>query len=106
MSDDRDILNCGASGVVRFEFRCSQRWSEMEPTGDERKRFCLQCERHVFWCHTVAEAGLRAYQGECIAIPSWLAERVVDDRAMRDTQPGIGMPEKPGQALQRLTEDS
>ncbi len=46
----------------------------MEPGEDARKRFCTSCKRDVFWCHDVNEAALRAEQGECIAVPSAIAE--------------------------------
>ena len=70
----RDILNCAASGTVTFSFRCPVGWDEMEPTEDPRQRHCRECQRAVYWCHDANEAGIRADQGECIAVPVWLAE--------------------------------
>lgn len=71
-SKNRGILNCG----VRFEYACLLTWDALEQTDDARKRFCLQCDRPVFWCHDVDEAALRAEQGECVAVPSAIVERI------------------------------
>ncbi len=69
-----DILNCGASGRVVFDFVCPNQWDNMETTDSERKRYCLACHRDVYHCHNADEAALRIEQGECIAVPSWLAK--------------------------------
>ena len=76
---DREILNCGAGGPVRFAFECPRRWSALTATDDPRRRHCTGCQRDVFWCHNLHEASLRAEQDECIAVPRWLAEGVRDD---------------------------
>ena len=85
-----DILNCGASGQVVFEVVCPVTWGEMDPTGDPRQRRCGQCQRRVYRCHDANEAGLRADQGECIAVPTWLAQGVRDHDDGRVVT--IGMP--------------
>jgi len=69
-----DILNCATAGVVSFSVECPVGWDRLEATPDPRKRYCGECERPVFRCHDANEAGLRAEQGECIAVPAWLAE--------------------------------
>ena len=75
-----DILNCAASGRVEFTYRCPMTWEEMAPTDDDRKRHCERCDRAVFRCHDANEAGLRADQGECIAVPAWLADGARESR--------------------------
>ena len=71
-----DILNCAASGDVSFSFQCPVGWDSLNTTGDPRRRHCATCQRAVFLCHDANEAGLRAEQGECIAVPGWLVKVV------------------------------
>lgn len=92
MSDkNKEIINCGLSYAkprrVDFLFQCPVSWANMEQdSDDERKRFCQNCERHVFLCHNTIEAALRAEQGECIAVPDWLVEGA---REAQHTREGI-----------------
>lgn len=72
----RAVLNCQQDGRVSFQFRCPQVWGEMEQTPDPRRRFCRGCDRSVFLCQNVTEAALRAEQGECVAVPSQLADHL------------------------------
>ncbi|TNE49291.1 MAG: hypothetical protein EP343_12295 [Deltaproteobacteria bacterium] len=72
----RDIINCGQNPKVNFHFECPMTWDELEETGESNQRWCKECEKRVFWCHNNVEAGLRAEQNECIAVPAWLAEGV------------------------------
>lgn len=76
-----DILNCAASGRVQFTYRCPMTWEQLTVTDDPRKRQCQGCHRSVFLCHDANEAGLRADQDECIAVPAWLADGARDRHA-------------------------
>ena len=73
-----DILNCGKSGAlapsVLFEFVCPMTWEKMEETDSPKQRWCQHCERRVYQCNGAVEAGLRAEQGECIAVPDWFVK--------------------------------
>lgn len=76
----RAILNCGvAPSQVDFSFECPLQWAAMEPTDDPRQRHCTSCARKVYWCHDAIEAGIRADQGECIAVPAWLVRGLQED---------------------------
>lgn len=77
---ERAILNCGvAPSQFDFSFKCPIQWAGMEPTDDPRQRHCTSCARKVYWCHDAIEAGLRADQGECIAVPAWLARGLQEE---------------------------
>jgi hypothetical protein len=75
-----DILNCAASGKVAFHFVCPVGWEALEDTGDPRRRRCPSCQRDVHRCVNIVDAALRAEQGECIAVPAWLARGARDAR--------------------------
>ena len=76
MTSPRTMLNCGASGRVEFTFRCPMTWDALDPTGDPNRRDCARCHRTVFRVHNAVDAALRATEGECIAVPVWLADGV------------------------------
>ena len=78
-----DILNCGEPGEVVFTFQCPMRWEQMTPTEHTRQRHCDRCARRVTLCVDANEAALRAEQGECIAVPTWLVEGAREDEASR-----------------------
>ncbi len=84
-----DILNCAASGQVEFQFICQVAWDDMLETGFPNQRLCTRCSRRVYRCHNASEAALRAEQGECIAVPNWLAQGV---RREKFPQGVIGQP--------------
>lgn len=71
-----DLLNCGGSGRVHFTAPCPVGWENLQETADRRRRWCGGCERSVFLCHDANETAIRAEQGECVAVPAWLAEGV------------------------------
>lgn len=79
----RTMLNCGASGRIVFDYRCPLTWDALTPTDEPRQRDCAQCRRTVHWCSNLADASLRAAQGECIAVPAWVAEGVREAAARR-----------------------
>ena len=93
---DRTMLNCGASGRVVFAYRCPLTWDALTPTDEPRERDCATCRRTVHWCSNLAEAAVRAGQGECIAVPAWLADGVRDlaeEQAKDRRVVVVGMPD-------------
>ena len=86
-----DILNCAASGQVRFTYRCPMTWEQLSATEHARKRHCSTCDRPVYLCHDANEAGIRADQGECIAVPAWLADGARERRG--ESRVIIGRPD-------------
>lgn len=100
----RDLLNCGGSARVEFAFRCPVGWANLTPTDNPRQRHCTQCARTVFLCVDVIEAGIRADQGECIAVPADLAEAARDEAGDSRARIIIGMAGKPSEWLLRAWE--
>ncbi|MDC0716652.1 FHA domain-containing protein [Nannocystis bainbridge] len=74
------IMNCGSEGArqaaprVRFAFACPKRWETLAPSDSESVRMCQQCNERVYYCETVADAEVRAFAGQCIAIPKPLTD--------------------------------
>ncbi len=98
---DRTMLNCGAGGRVVFEYRCPLTWDALTPTDEPRERNCATCRRTVHWCSNLAEAAVRAAQGECIAVPDWVADGVraaADARGRDDRVVIVGMPSRDREA--------
>jgi uncharacterized protein (TIGR02996 family) len=62
--DRPDIEGCEES----FAFRCPKKWEHLRTTEYAEVRYCDGCQRHVFYCGSIAEARARANQGECVAI--------------------------------------
>lgn len=77
MSIDRRVFNCRGPDHpnVRFESPCPERWEALTSTHDPYKRHCSTCDRAVFRVINIIDAKLRVSQGECIAVPAWMAER-------------------------------
>ena len=71
------LLNCGQSKtgdrVVRFAYRCPNRWADLSPLPQANERYCSQCEKSVYFCASKDEAEAHAVEGHCIAIGSLLA---------------------------------
>jgi uncharacterized protein (TIGR02996 family) len=64
--DQTCIENC----TVSFRFECPMRWEQLQPTEDQRVRFCDKCLKHVHHCQDVAEAREHAAMAHCVAIDS------------------------------------
>jgi len=62
--DQRQMLNCGASGRVVFAYRCPLTWGALAETDDPRQRGCQSCRRTVYWCSNLADATVLA--GWCL----------------------------------------
>ncbi|MCY1013653.1 FHA domain-containing protein [Nannocystis pusilla] len=96
-----DIMNCGSDGAkqagrrVRFAFACPKRWETLAPADDASVRLCQQCNERVYYCETVADAEVRAFAGQCIAIPRALA-----DGGVQTVQ--LGRPDPVGHWADRL----
>lgn len=96
-----EILNCGddeakqAAPRVRFAFACPKRWETLAPTESASVRLCQQCDEHVYYCETVADAEVRAFAGQCIAIRKPLTDGGVQTLA-------LGRPDPVGQWADRL----
>lgn len=61
MNKTEAILNC------RFSFKCSQQWEQLKATEDTNRRFCLACERSVYFLNSNEELQKAYAQGLCVA---------------------------------------
>ncbi|MEL6179420.1 MAG: hypothetical protein AAFS10_10725 [Myxococcota bacterium] len=103
-TSELDILNCAADGIVEFELLCPVQWDNMIETEHANQRFCTTCKRRVYRCINSAEAALRAEQGECIAVPDWLAKGARDARAEELSRLAVGQPRRVGDLFKELAE--
>lgn len=85
----REIINCGQVERINFHFICPMKWEELDEMDSTNLRWCQECEKRVYWCHDTLEAGIRAEQNECIAVPAWFADGVREDPP---SQVILGMP--------------
>lgn len=76
---NRRIFNC-AGGRIAMD-ACPQVWGGLQPTGEDRRRYCGACDRLVHLVANAHEAAHRMRQNECIAIPPSVAEKA--DRTER-----------------------
>lgn len=53
---------------ARFEFECSRRWEDLEPTRDSAVRRCEECQRSVYFAPSEATFQEHAAAGRCVAI--------------------------------------
>lgn len=51
-----------------FAFRCDRKWSALKATRDPDVRFCGDCQREVFRCHTDEELVQAVALNRCVAI--------------------------------------
>lgn len=65
---------------VRFRYLCSQRWSSLAETEDERVRHCGECGEAVHWSDSTAEVREHALAGRCVAVPSRLVSAEIGTR--------------------------
>lgn len=100
---EREILNCGSPQRVSLSFECPIQWAAMEPTDDPRQRHCTSCARKVYWCHDAIEAGIRADQGECIAVPAWLVRGLREDDESTQRVSIAGMPKPMSERIKAVT---
>jgi uncharacterized protein (TIGR02996 family) len=58
----RDMLN------RMFYFPCDKRWEDLQPTANDKIRFCSGCQHEVFYSHTLPEARQHVQENHCVAI--------------------------------------
>ena len=75
-----------------FAFKCSAQWKSMEDlTLDGTVRFCLDCQKEVYYCQSDAELFSNIKLNRCVAIHSYYKknEPLDDDPIM------VGLPIEP-----------
>jgi uncharacterized protein (TIGR02996 family) len=68
----------GLRADVRFDFLCERRWEGLRPTDDPAVRFCDGCRHNVYYCDTIGEARLHAWERHCIAVDLGVIRRTGD----------------------------
>lgn len=51
-----------------FAFRCDRKWTGLKRTANPDVRFCGDCEREVYRCHTDAQLVESVALNRCVAI--------------------------------------
>ena len=51
-----------------FQFQCEKSWYSLEPTGEDKVRFCGDCHKHVYRVEDEQELEARSRAGQCTAI--------------------------------------
>lgn len=53
---------------LRFNVRCPKEWGSLAPTERSDVRHCETCQKHVYYCPSVAIARRHVDEGSCVAI--------------------------------------
>jgi uncharacterized protein (TIGR02996 family) len=62
----------------RFNLVCDKRWDELTVTEERNVRFCVNCEKEVYYCDTITEARTRAQNEECVCVDLGIIRRKGD----------------------------
>lgn len=64
-----------------FSFKCTAKWNSMEDvTLDKNVRFCFDCQKEVYYCHTDAELVSNIKLNRCVAIHNFYQKNeMLDD---------------------------
>jgi hypothetical protein len=81
----KKIRNCH----VRMEVICPKVWDELKETGTETIRFCMQCEKQVYYCDNAEDTLKHAQAGHCIA------RACPDDHSQQPMMLGMPAPQQP-----------
>ena len=58
-----DIRNCD----VEFKLRCPKQWIDLTPTDRNTVRYCQECGKNVYFCHSTEELKRRSDNNQCVA---------------------------------------
>ncbi len=50
---------------------CPIKWENLEPTADDKVKFCSVCTKKVFFCETLSEIEACQKNGNCIAFETY-----------------------------------
>jgi DNA-binding transcriptional LysR family regulator len=67
-----------ARETYAFKFRCPLKWSELEATDSDMRRYCKECQRQVHFVHSPAALRQFVADGECVAILPSREVKLVD----------------------------
>lgn len=55
--------------ICEFRFQCDKQWRDLsEVKGEDGVRYCADCTKPVFLCHTYDELAEHVAQAHCVAI--------------------------------------
>lgn len=70
-----------------LSYVCNQQWESLEPVrGQDDIKFCLKCQRSVYFCRTPEDLARNAPLGRCLAVldAARAKQWVFPDPKMRD----------------------
>lgn len=59
-----EVINCS----WQFKVQCPLQWESLDPTEDDRVRFCGVCLQNVYWCESDSEVERHCAEGHCVAM--------------------------------------
>ncbi|WP_394175908.1 hypothetical protein [Thalassotalea litorea] len=48
--------------------KCSQKWKQLTETEDSDLRYCGECDKGVYFCHSPEELAMHIMENHCVAI--------------------------------------
>jgi hypothetical protein len=72
------IRNC------TFGFKCAVEWDGLSETSDSSVRFCLDCQREVYFCKTTEQLADAIRLNRCVAVRL--------ESGARQSMPTLGVP--------------
>jgi hypothetical protein len=91
----KQIHNC----PQLFANQCPKSWQELQPTQDDRRRYCSTCENSVYECRTPDEFVSLGLEGKCVSLPDHVHEQLCGPQPDGLPLP-MGFPSKEG--LERM----
>jgi uncharacterized protein (TIGR02996 family) len=79
---------------LTFKFRCPKQWERLRALGNPAVRFCYDCHKSVYYCHTIEEARQHARSGHCIAVDPGV-DRWLGDVSRPSIRVGLVLPLAP-----------
>jgi len=56
--------------TCEFHFKCPRVWGLLSLTGQEKARYCGECQREVYLCESDENLAFHRNEGRCVAVPA------------------------------------